>query len=226
MAAAVAVAGASLVTLLVTGAPGSGGTPNANAAIVHRADAALTPPPHMIFHTVVEGRGFATENWELTSPPYSMVASKGRIDAPNPQVATSGNVVSWWVPATNTIYRQTARKPLMPFDNPLAEVRSELRAGQARVLGTATIDGRQTYEIEFGLNGQFDSHSLVAYVDRSTYRPVALSDPQPDGTVLRLKVTEFEYLPATRANLRLLSLTALHPDARVLNHDPSSSAAK
>jgi hypothetical protein len=41
--------------------------------------------------------------------------------------------------------------------------------------------------------------------------------------MIRLRVTAFEFLPATNANMRLVSLTALHPDARVVFDDSSST---
>jgi hypothetical protein len=54
-----------------------------------------------------------------------------------------------------------------------------------------------------------------------SYRPLLLDDPQRDGTVIRLRVVAFEYLPQTSANLLLVSLAARHPGARVVL-DPAS----
>jgi hypothetical protein len=207
--------------LLVTGLFGGSADGIADAAIIHRVDAALTPPPNMIFHIAVSGDGFESQTWELTSAPYSSLSYKGQIGGRESAQASSGSTMSWWDSATNTIHEQVAPTPQQPFDDPLAQIRSELSAGRARVLGTATIDGQQTYEIQFGRKGQFDAHSSVAYVDRTTYRPLVLSAPQHDGSFVRLRVTTFEYLPRTKANMPLLSLSARHPSARVVA-DPST----
>ena len=53
--------------------------------------------------------------------------------------------------------------------------------------------------------------------------PLVVLSPQHDGPMRRLRVTAFEYLPRTEANMRLLSLTARHESARVVD-DRSSSA--
>jgi hypothetical protein len=107
--------------------------------------------------------------------------------------------------------------------DPIAEVRQRLDEGRARVLGTAQVNGVDTYKIQFAeKDGGFTSQSLVAYVDQHTYRPVLLSDPQRNGTVVTLRVVTFEYLPATSANLQSLSLAARHPGAQVVT-DPASA---
>jgi hypothetical protein len=218
MAALVAAPAAALAgaALLVAGIFSGGGPSIADAAIIQRAHAALTPPPNQIFHTAVAGGGFEAETWQLTSPPYSMLASKGAAGGRTSEQVTTGSMVSWWDSATDTIHEEVAPTPQQPFDDPLAQVRHELSAGRARVLGTATVDGKPTYEIQFGRKGQFDAHSPVAYVDQTTYRPLVLSAPQHDGSIRRLHVTAFEYLPKTEPNMRLLSLRARHPSARVV----------
>lgn len=95
-------------------------------------------------------------------------------------------------------------------------MRQALDNGQARVLGTAIVDGVQTYEIQFASKGGFDSQGPIAYVDQSTYKPVELVDPKPDGGTAHLQVVALEYLPATPANMRLLSLEDRHPGAQVV----------
>jgi hypothetical protein len=113
----------------------------------------------------------------------------------------------------------------MPFDDPITQIRAALRGGLARVLGTATVDGRAVYKIQFtGKDGADDSQKQIAYVDQQTYRPLALDAPQQNGHVIRLRVTAFQYLPATTANMRLLSLAARHPTASLV-HDRSSSTS-
>jgi hypothetical protein len=44
--------------------------------------------------------------------------------------------------------------------------------------------------------------------------------------VVQLRVVALEYLPATPANMRLLSLTALHPDAKVVSGGSAVGATK
>jgi hypothetical protein len=43
---------------------------------------------------------------------------------------------------------------------------------------------------------------------------------------VQLRVVVLEYLPATPANMRLLSLTARHPDATVVSGGPPAGATK
>jgi hypothetical protein len=222
VAAATALAAAALA---IAGVFGSGGATVADAAIIHRANAALTPPPNEILHTEVAGDGFAAQTWQLTSPPYSFLGYKGPVGQPVIVNASDGAHAMWWDPATNTIHEQATTKPL-PVGDPLAEVRAELRAGNARVVGSAIVDGKDTYKIQFEDNNGYDSQSLIAYVDKGTYQPILLSDPQHNGAVVQLRVVALDYLQATPANMRLLSLTALHPDANVISGGSAVGATK
>lgn len=220
--AAPAVAAAAAGALLIAGVFGGGGTPIADAAIIRHADAALAAPPHEILHTKVEGDGFASETWQLTDPPYSFLGYKGPIGAAAPEEADDATTASYYDPATNTIHVMPSDRP-QDFGDPLAQVRQMLDEGRARVLGSARIDGVDTYKIQFAeKDNGFTSQSLVAYVDQHTYRPVLLADPQRNGTVVDLRVVTFEYLAATPANLQSLRLTARHPGARVVT-DPASA---
>jgi hypothetical protein len=51
--------------------------------------------------------------------------------------------------------------------------------------------------------------------DAEPANPAVRSDQQRNGTIVQSRVAVLEYLPRTPANLRLLSLTARHPAARV-----------
>ena len=205
---------AVVVLLVIAGAASETGSGIADAAIIHRADAALAAPPNMILHAVVAGDGVGAESWQLTSPPYSFVAMKGSLGHEQEQ-ADNGTTSSVYDPSTNTIDEHTGGAPIT-FDDPLAQVRQALHDGRARVLGSATIDGHSTYKIQFTDKSGFTDQSLIAYVDKGTYRPILLSDPQRDGTTVQLRVLVLEYLPRTPANERLLSLTDRHPRARVV----------
>jgi hypothetical protein len=215
--------GATAVALVLTGVFSSGGPGVADAAIIRHADAALTAPPNEILYTDVAGGGFGAQTWQLTSPPYSSLGFKGPLGRSAPEDAESGTTSSYWDPATNTIHEQPAGPPAA-FDDPLAEARVALHRGDARVLGTATVDGVQTYAIQFASKEGYNS-AVTAYVDQRTYRPVLLRDPQRDGSVVMLKVLAFRFLPANAANMRLLSLTARHPTARVVTAAGSSKLA-
>jgi hypothetical protein len=221
-----APATAAIVVLALAGSLGGSGTIGtslADAAIIHRADAALSPPPNEILHTRLVGDGFFAESWQLTSSPYSFVGIKGPLGRQQPEQADNGVASSYFDPRTNTIYEAPDRQP-QTWGDPIATVREELHTGRAQMVGRATTDGIPTYEIRFATKNGFGPDSVIAYVDQRTYRPVLLSDPQRDGTIVQLQVVAFEYLPTTRANLRLLSLPARHPGARVVELQSSKPA--
>jgi hypothetical protein len=44
---------------------------------------------------------------------------------------------------------------------------------------------------------------------------VRSGDATTDGSILRVRVTAFDHLTKTDANMSLLSLSARHPDARI-----------
>jgi hypothetical protein len=217
--AAAAVVAAGIV--LIAGSFGGGDTPTAAAAIIRHTDAALSPPAHEILHTKVAGDGFVAEWWQLTSPPYSFVGDKGPVGSALPEQAGDATTNSYYDTATNTIHLLPGG-PAPEFNDPLAGVRRALDEGRARFLGSAQVDGIATYKIQFADKHGFTSQSLIAYVDQRTYRPVLLSDPQRGGGVVQLRVETLEYLPPTAANLASLSLTARHPNARVVT-DPAST---
>jgi hypothetical protein len=224
-ATAVVAAGTAGIVLVGSGISG-GGTSTADAAIIHHAAAALAAPPNEIFHFELEGHGFVADSWQLTSAPYSHLGGKGPIGAVS-YASTDGSTVAHYDPTTNTIDQTTSAKAarlaaLAATDNPLAEIEQALQYGQARVLGTATVDGTATYEIQLADNNGFDSQSMIAYVDQSSYRPIEIAVLQSDGTTAHLRVVAFEYLPATPANLSLLSLTARYPNAQVVSNAPAT----
>jgi hypothetical protein len=223
-ATAVAAAGAAGIVLI--GGINGGGTSTADAAIIHHAAAALAAPANEIFHFELEGHGFVADSWQLTSAPYSSLRGKGPIGAVA-YASSDGSTVEHYDPATNTIDQTTSEKAAIlaagaATDNPLAEIKQALQDGQARVLGTATVDGTATYEIQLANQNGFDAQNLIAYVDQSSYRPIEIADPQNNGTTLDLSVVAFEYLPATPANLSLLSLTTRYPNARVVSNTPAT----
>jgi len=211
--------------LLVAGVFSANGPSAADAAIIRHADDALSPPPNKILHTKEVGDGFMAEWWQLTSPPYTFVLTKGPVGAASAEGAGDATHSSYYDPATNTIHEEPGGGTTSVGD-PIAQVHQMLDEGRARVLGTATVDGVDTYKIQFAEKDDgFTSQSLIAYVDQSTYRPVLLSTPQRNGTVVNLRVVTLEYLPATQANLQSLSLTSRHPGARVVAGPASAKSA-
>jgi hypothetical protein len=111
-------------------------------------------------------------------------------------------------PGTNTIIEQPDSSPSTPID-PVSEVRQELASGQAQVAGTVVIGGSSLYKIDL-------PNGLVGYFDTNDYRPRYMDDPQRNGSVVRVRVATYEYLPMTASNRALLSVTAQHPTARIV----------
>lgn len=209
-AVAAAAATIALVTFVTTS--GSGGPGVAEAAIVHHALDAVTPPANEILHTKVVGTqngvAIAAESWQQTSPPYASRGVKGPVGHQG-EFADNGTTSFAYDPSTNTIYEQpsTDSRPLT-FRDPVSLVRQELALGQARSVGTVVIADARLYKID--LPG-----GLVTYVDVNDFQPRYLDDPQQDGSVVRLHVVAYEYLPMTPSNRALLSVTAQHPTAHV-----------
>ncbi|MFZ1992550.1 MAG: hypothetical protein WAU75_00455 [Solirubrobacteraceae bacterium] len=200
-AAAAAVAAAVLV--LVVGTNGSGGPTAADAAIIHHALTAVTPPAGDILHAemtgVHSGVTFVNEVWRQTAPPYV-----GRAIKDHEEFSISGTTESDYDPATNTIYEHPNPASQRPFADPVAKIRQELASGQAHVNGTVVIDGASLYEVDM-------PDRTVGYFDTGTYALRYVDVPQ----VGRLRVVIYEYLPMTSANQKLLSVIAQHPSARI-----------
>jgi hypothetical protein len=211
LGSAAVAAAAALALLLVVGTAGSGGPAAADAAIIHHAVQAVTPPPDHILHTEVvgvqSGVPVMAESWQETSAPF---ASRGMKGEPGHQgeFGDDGRTSFEYDPSTNTIHEQPDSSA-PTFADPLSQVRSELAGGQAQVAGTAVIDGVALYKVDL-------PHGLVGYFDQTDYHPRYLDDPQRDGSVIRLRIVAYEYLPMTAANRALLSVTAQHPSARIV----------
>jgi hypothetical protein len=212
-----AVSAAAAVALLaLAGSTGSGGPAAADAAIIHHALRAVTPPAGEILHTKVVGTQngvtFTAEVWRQTAPPYAGRAIKDQVE-----FSDNGTTSFEYDPASNTIYERPDSSPRPAPNDPVAQVRQELASGQAQVDGTVVIDGTSLYKIDL-------PRGFVGYFDTSNYAPRYVDAPQRDGTVVRFRVEVYEYLPMTSANQGLLSVTAEHPGARI-DTNPSDAPA-
>jgi hypothetical protein len=166
---------------------------------------------------VMAGGGYQ-ESWQLTSAPYA--ARWHGTFGGGPESDDDGTTE--YVYDGQTIHTRPSSATLQ-LDNPLATVKKALDSGRARMVGEATIEGASVYEISLP-NGE------VGYFDTKTYRPLFVDSPASGpgalrGKLWRLRVVTMEYLRPTRANLRLLSLTAQHPGATV-EDDPAARGGK
>ena len=185
----------------------------------------MTRPANQIVHTKVVGAQngvtVAAEVWRQTSPPYAGRGIKGPLGHQD-EFSDNGTTSIEYDPATNTIYEHPDSSSPPAFTDPVAQVRQELASGQAQVNGTVVIEGASVYKIDM-------PHGLVGYFDTRSYSPRYVDAPQRDGTVVRLRVVAYEYLPMTASNRDLLSVTAQHPSARIdtnPNDAPAGSAVK
>ena len=215
-----AAAAAAIALVLLVGTAGSGGPATADAAIIHRATEAVTPLPDQILHTKVVGEQAGVpvmaESWQETSAPFASRGAKGEPGRQG-EFGDNGQTTFEYDPSTNTITEQPD-STAPSFADPLSQVRSELAGGQALLAGTVVIGGVALFKVDL-------PHGLVGYFDQTDYRPRYFDDPQRDGSVVRLRIEAYEYLPMTAANRALLSVTAQHPGARVVTAASASNGA-
>ena len=217
-AAAVAAAAAAIAIVTYVGTSGSGGPAVADAAVIHHALTALTSPTNAILHEQVVGvqNGVPVEAewWQETSPPYASRVIKGPVGHER-EGSDNGTASFEYDAGTNTITEQPDSSPATPID-PVSEVRQELASGRARLAGTVVIGGSSLYKIDL-------PHGLIGYFATNDYRPLYMDDPQRDGSMVRVRVAAYEYLPMTASSRTLLSVTAQHPTARIVTDSNSGS---
>lgn len=213
--AAAGVVAAAVAFGVLSMLPGSG--PSA----VARAAAVLNPSGATILHTVVvttsvnpdgtrsTGR---TESWRQQAPPFDeRSVTAGR------ETATANGRPEAYLPSDNTLHilppvteLPSPRGSAGTGDRLLDDIRSYLSSGQAREDGTAIVGGREAVRIVFA--GSKSTYT----VDAVTYEPIELRDVGDDGTVVTSRFETYELIPATAANLALLSLRKQHPGATVV----------
>jgi hypothetical protein len=190
--------------------------PGDDPSAVARAAAVLNPPGDTILHTVVvtttidrtgtrsAGR---TESWQRNAPPYdAREISDGR------ELATANGRPEAYLPRTNTIYTlapgSIAPAPARDTGFP-GRMRELVRLGEAREAERLIVGGREAVRIVSS------DAKLELVVDAETFAPIELRTVGDDGTTVVSRFETYELLPATPANLALLSLRAQHPDAVV-----------
>ena len=206
--------GAAIVAVVATG--GSGGAASANAAILANVLRASSPPPNMIVHVkeagvVPGGTKVTAEWWQETNRPYALRLIKGPAGA-QIEGADDGVTYSQYDSGTNTIYEHPDSASPTLID-PIETIRTGLTDGSAQIAGTVTIAGRSLYKVAL-------PDGVVGYFDRNDYRPVYLDNPQRSGSVVRTQVITYEELSVTPESERLLSISAQHPDVRVVHGLP------
>ena len=215
-----AVAGAAVMTAVILVAGGTR-TSSADAATLRRIGAALTPAPGTILHErALVTRGDDTpqiyELWQQASDP-----SAARWIKFGHELSSDGTNMSVYDSSSNTITVTADEASASTPAVDLAQVlRSLADAGSASVDGVTTLNGISVYKLTVhDAPGSFENGT--AYVARETYFPVLIESRggscNCDETI---RFQAYEYLPGSRANLRLLDLPAQHPGARVVTTAP------
>ena len=212
-------AAAAVVALgVLSGLPGEGLLPGTGRSTIARAADALTPPDDAILHTVVvttrrrPDGGTAvwkTETWQQTSPPYAARQIAGR------ELAQANGALQYYDPRTNTIHTTPPNSvpgspTALAADEGLRErMLALLQSGEAREDGRVVVGGRDAIRIVSS------DGSVRLVVDAATSEPIEWSWVGDDGVDETSRFQAYEWLPANKSNLALLSLTAQHPDAIV-----------
>jgi hypothetical protein len=183
-AVAIGVPGAAAIAAGVLALTLGGGTSvsSADAAILHRVEAALTTPPAMILHErAMVTLGSTTspyELWQVNLPPYD------------------SHVLKWGHQDTGPAGRS---------EDFAAALRGLVRSGHATVDGRATVNGVAAYRLTIrGASDRFLNGT--AYVAQSNYHPLELDTTALGGE--RIVFQTYEYVPATPALMRSLGLAA------------------
>ena len=196
---------------------------NSRIDIVQRANAALDIKPGTVLYEST--RRVQTDSSDRRRTVSGMETWRGsdgsfralvtpRWGGPRVEIGTgpaSRIVPSSYDPKTNTI--QEACSVLRPTADPVAALRKALASRAVRVDGTTTINDRAVDRIRTDANGA----RYTLYIDPHTYLPVeTISTYEFKGHPIRdVSRFTFDRLPATEANLRLTSLTAEHPNAKI-----------
>ncbi len=188
---------------------------------VERAIAAIQDyPPNLIVHRVDEfiGPGGKVvrqqEYWAATSPPYeqrTLTYVYGHVV----EQGASGNDISSYDPATNTVYIRTVLggtlEGIGPPDDIVAgttRIAGVLKLGGAHDAGELTVDGRVVHRIAVPNK----SGTCTYDVDPATYLGLRWACTDGGGS---MSVETWDYTERSPQADSALSLIAQHPGARV-----------
>lgn len=104
--------------------------------------------------------------------------------------------------------RRAGPEPATPLQL-AAQLRAKVKAGQVTLVGWATVDGQRTIHLREGM-----THGQVnLWVDPDSYLPIREIDTAPgvSQTSDQAIRDDYRWLPATKANLRLLTPAAAIP---------------
>lgn len=110
--------------------------------------------------------------------------------------------------ATRTWSRQRSRSVLLAGSLSPSLIRAQIAAGRFAVIGTVELDGRQAVELTWTSSPGRLSATTTLWVDARTYQPlrsVSTTRAPRGGAPLEADTVQYQVLPATPANLALLS---------------------
>jgi hypothetical protein len=210
--ALVAAAAAAVALGALSVLPGDGPSAIARAANALRPAADRTILHTVVVTTQIRSGGTTTvsrtETWLQTSPPYAARELGGR------ELAQVDGALQYYDPRTNAIHTTPPNAvPATQFTLDADSLRDRmltlLRSGQAREEGHVTVDGRDAIRIVSS------DGNMTLIVDAATHDPIEWSWVSDEGVSETSRFDTYEWLPATKHNLALLSLTAQHPNATI-----------
>jgi hypothetical protein len=233
-----AVAAAVAAVALAVTTPWKSAPGLVEANVVGRAEAALTLPSGTVLHMKLED-SFRDELSQPTTITTELWLDHdgefhGFVDDPSvgQRVEIGGTQdlrrSVQYDPRSNAIGPGLVGGTFYSFGDDVQVLRAQLARGAATADGETTIAGRQVVRIRLKSVGP-DCKPVIDYlfVDPETYDPVeyrvtdfgSRAGTKPPTTYYRIPVVRrfrtFERLPATSANLRLTSIEAMHPTAKV-----------
>ncbi len=202
----------------------------ADAAILRGVATALAPHPGTILHeqalvTIAGQAPSHYELWEQADSPYAY-----RVIKFGQEASWNGSSYANYDQSSNTISQQpggSSGSRNSP-DDAAADLRALVESGQATIDSETSFDGVAAYRLT--VNGA-SPHYLngTVFVRRSDYRPLEIqtaAQAGPTGALVAetIEFKAYEYLPASPANLGLLSLASQHPGAQIVGQGTGDGA--